>query len=325
METLPILSFKPIFKETVWGGRRLEHRLGKALPQDVPVGESWEIVDLPSDQSVIATGDVVGKTLTALCADAFEPLLGGVALLEDRFPLLFKFIDAHQTLSVQVHPDEAACARLGRGARPKTEAWYIIDCEPNAVLYVGLKPGVSKAAFAKAIDDGTTEDLLHRFAVQPGDLVYLPSGTVHAIGAGILLAEVQQSSDTTYRVFDWHRVGLDGRPRELHVKEALESISFGAVGVPAFDAPPSGRPGIACKDFEIEVLNLSDGETGVLEGVGPLITMGVAGTGTAALSAGGYRSSLGCGETRLIPAAIAAKTRFQAQGRVSLLAVRIPA
>jgi mannose-6-phosphate isomerase len=321
MKTLPILAFAPLMKPTVWGGRRLGHLLGKQLPPATPVGESWEVVDLPGDQSVVAGGPLAGATLADLREQHGGGLLGGAPLLAGRFPLLIKFIDAAQTLSVQVHPDEAACARLGGGARPKTEAWYVIAAEPGALLYVGLDAPVERDRFAAAIADGTVEQLLHRLPVRPGDFVYLPSGTVHAIGAGIVLAEVQQSSDTTYRVFDWNRVGLDGRPRQLHVTQALESIDFAQVGPPAAATPASGNPGISCLDFTMEALG-PEPVSARLTGEGPLILMAVSGDGAARVEARDDRAELRGGGTLLVPACRAGEVRVEGAGGLTLLGIR---
>jgi mannose-6-phosphate isomerase len=325
MGNLSILEFKPLYKATVWGGRRLETVLNKFLPNDGPFGESWEIVDLPSDQSIVSTGNQKNKTLQEIRQQYTGELLGNAPLLDGRFPLLFKFLDAQQTLSVQVHPDEAACARLGGGARPKTEAWYIIDSEPNAVLYVGLKPDVDRKTFQDAITAGNVEPLLHKLPVSAGDFIFLPSGTIHAIGAGIILAEVQQSSDTTYRVFDWNRVGLDGKPRQLHVTEALESIAFGTWGQPSYAPPPSGRPGIACDYFVMESVALEDGGDATLQGAGMLALMGIGGNGQAELRVDGKSTFLRCGQTRLVPAARNGDIALRSNGQMTILAVRVPA
>ncbi len=324
MGRLPILKFDALFKQTVWGGRRLEALLNMTLPGDGPIGESWEVVDLPSDQSIVSGGEHEGKSLEYLLDERADELLGGARLLAGRFPLLFKFIDAQQTLSVQVHPDEEACARLGGGARPKTEAWYILGAEPGAVLYVGLREGVDKKTFGEAVEAGTVEELLHRLPVYAGDFVFLPSGTVHAIGEGIVLAEVQQSSNTTYRVFDWNRVGLDGKPRQLHVQEALESIAFGTRGVPDHDTPSSGRPGIACADFIMEIVELGDQTEEIFSGHGPLILMGIGGDGEAVIRAGGERATISSGEARLVPAHCAESVIVHPKGPLTLLATRIP-
>jgi mannose-6-phosphate isomerase len=323
MGTLPILEFQPIVKELVWGGRRLEKVLGKTLPEHALFGESWELVDLPTDQSVVRNRALEGATLEDLREGHREALLGGAPLLDGRFPLLFKFIDANQTLSVQVHPDEAACRRIGGGARPKTEAWYIIDRLPGAVIYVGLKPGVTQKEFADAVTHHRVETLLHKIKVSRGDFIFLPSGTIHAIGSGVLLAEVQQSSDTTYRVFDWNRVGLDGKPRKLHLEEALESIDFTRSELPEISAPPSGRRGVVSDYFVMEQLDLSNA-VAALEGAGPLVLMGVGGHGRVEISADGDLSEIRRGQTRLVPAAISGKVTLTSRGENTLLAVRIP-
>ncbi len=323
MTTLPILEFNPIVKELVWGGRRLEEILDKPLPASSPFGESWEVVDLPSDQSTVGTGALKGTPLEILRKDHREALLGGASLLEGRFPLLFKFIDADQTLSVQVHPDEAACKRLGGGARPKTEAWYIIDHLPGASLYVGLKPGVTRERFAEAISRNSVETLLHEIKVKRGDFIFLPSGTIHAIGAGVLLAEVQQSSNTTYRVFDWNRMGLDGKPRTLHVDEALESIHFEDTGLPELTPPPSGRPGLVSDYFIMEKVEM-DRSVEVLRGEGLLVLMGVGGEGRVEITAASNTVEMTRGQTRLVPACIAREVALKSRGRLTLLAVRIP-
>ncbi|MBN2340679.1 MAG: class I mannose-6-phosphate isomerase [Deltaproteobacteria bacterium] len=307
MVHLPILKFAPILKSIVWGGRNMETLFSRRLPSDDPYGESWELVDLDGDgnQSTVKGGPFVGSTIEQLVADHSEALLGTASLLEGRFPLLFKFIDAQQTLSVQVHPDTNACVRLGKGARPKTEAWYIISCEPAAKLYVGLKTGVTRSAFESALTNGTVEQYLHEKSVKPGDYVFLPSGTIHAIGAGIVLAEVQQSSNTTYRVFDWNRVGLDGRPRELHVSEAMESIHFDEFEEPVIVSPYSGRPGVRCDYFSMETVAFNDGESAGFSHAGPIVLMHTQGDGEITLNAEHSVMSIRKGETAVIPACIA--------------------
>ncbi|HUU85800.1 MAG TPA: type I phosphomannose isomerase catalytic subunit [Phycisphaerae bacterium] len=220
------LIFEPILKRRIWGGRRLE-ALGKRLPPGETIGESWEVADLEQDQSVVRSGLARGKTLPELVRTWGDDLLGGVELFEGRFPLLIKFLDAAQLLSVQVHPDQAMAKTLGGQVRVKDEAWYVIDAEPDGAIYYGLNDGVDRAAFAAAIDAGTVVDTLRRVPVRPGDCYYLPAGTLHALGAGVLVAEVQTPSDVTYRVYDWDRVDpKTQRPRQLHVEQALQCIHF---------------------------------------------------------------------------------------------------
>lgn len=224
MHTLYPFVFQPIFKERVWGGRALERLYKKPLPAKVPIGESWEISDRPGDVSVIANGPLAGKDLRWLMEHHERELLGDSKPANGRFPLLIKILDAEEKLSLQVHPPAHKAAEL-RG-EPKTEAWYIADAAPGAELYVGLKRGVTRAQFEKKIATGDVAECFHRVPVGAGDTMFLPSGRVHAIGAGLVIFEIQQNSDTTYRVFDWHRVGLDGKPRELHVEQSLASIDF---------------------------------------------------------------------------------------------------
>lgn len=218
------LTFQPLFKERIWGGRDLERLYGKPLPPSVPIGESWEISDRPGDVSVIANGPLAGRDLHWLVDSHREALLGAAAPYQGRFPLLIKLLDAREKLSLQVHPPADRAPALG--GEPKTEMWYIADAAPGAELYVGLRRGVTRQQFEQAIADGSVAGCFHRHPVKAGDAMFLPSGRVHAIGAGLVIFEIQQNSDTTYRVFDWNRVGLDGKPRPLHVVESLASIDF---------------------------------------------------------------------------------------------------
>ena len=217
--------FRPIFKERIWGGRELERLYGKKIPAGQPTGEAWEISDRPGDAGVIANGPLAGKDLRWLMENHAAEILGDAKpAAEGRFPLLCKILDAREKLSLQVHPPASKAAEL-RG-EPKTEMWFIADAAPDASLYVGLKRGVTRAEFEKKISDGSVADCFHRIPVKAGDTMFLPSGRVHAIGDGLVIFEIQQNSDTTYRVFDWNRVGLDGQPRELHIAQSLASIDF---------------------------------------------------------------------------------------------------
>jgi len=219
--------FEPIFKQRIWGGRGLQG-LGKNLPGDAPIGESWELVDLESDQSVVRDGPAKGMTLRQLVETWGRGLLGDVPLFDGRFPLLIKFLDAASDLSVQVHPDETMARQLGEGVRVKHEAWYILDAQPGGVIYYGTAKNVSRNDFARAIADGKIVDLLNKVPVKAGQCYYLPSGTVHALGAGVMVAEIQTPSDTTFRVYDWDRVDpTTGKPRPLHIEQALACIHFG--------------------------------------------------------------------------------------------------
>ncbi len=217
------LVFEPIFMERVWGGRRLEEFYGKKLPPDLPIGESWEIVDRPEAQSVVRNGSLGGRTLHELWSKHRGAIFGDVPDAP-RFPLLVKLLDAREKLSVQVHPPDEFVRAFGGEA--KTEFWYIADAEPNAELYVGLRRGSTRHDFEQALHTSDVAQHIHRIQVRTGDALFLPSGRVHAIGAGNLIVEIQQNSDTTYRVFDWNRLGTDGKPRALHVEESLRCIDF---------------------------------------------------------------------------------------------------
>jgi mannose-6-phosphate isomerase len=224
MATLYPLTFEPIFKERVWGGRALERLYGKHLPPKVPIGESWEISDRPGDASVITNGPLAGKDLHWLVENHQRELLGDAKPANGRFPLLIKILDAEEKLSLQVHPPEHKAVDL-RG-EPKTEAWYIAEAGLGAELFVGLKRGVTRAEFESKIKTGDVAECFHRVPVKTGDTMFLPSGRVHAIGGDLVIFEIQQNSDTTYRVFDWNRVGLDGKPGDLHIEQSLASIDF---------------------------------------------------------------------------------------------------
>ena len=220
------LKFRPIYKQRIWGGQKLREVFDKDLPPFEKIGESWELADLPNDKSVIANGELAGETLSSTI-EKYPKEITGDENFSVPFPLLIKLLDAQDVLSVQVHPDPQTCRRLGKG-EPKTECWYIISAAPDAVIYKGLKESVTKKQFAEAIEKGNVANMLAKVSVEAGQCHFLPAGTAHAIGPGLLIAEIQMPSDTTYRVFDWNRVDDAGKPRELHIEEALESIHFDA-------------------------------------------------------------------------------------------------
>lgn len=239
------LTFAPILKERIWGGRRLAELYGKPLPPGAPIGESWELVDREHDQSVVDDGPLAGTTLNALWNEHREEVFGaaGRASDDDRFPLLVKLLDARETLSLQVHPPPRVAPALG--GEPKSEVWLITDADPGAHLFAGLRAGVDRDAFERQLRGGDdVSDLLHRLPVRAGDALVVPSGRVHAIGAGSVLLEVQQRSDTTYRVHDFGRLGLDGKPRDLHVDASLQCIDF------ADTEPALVPPGDVITDWE---------------------------------------------------------------------------
>ncbi len=260
------LIFEPILKPRIWGGRRLASVLGKTLPAGQSIGESWELSDLPGDESVVREGPYRGHSLRRLVGEWGRELLGSARLVEGRFPLLIKFLDAVADLSVQVHPP-AAVAATEPGAHLKNEAWYVVAAEPGSMIYLGLQPGVARGQFVEALRTGDVAPLLRPVPARPGDCHYLPGGTVHALGAGVLVAEVQTPSDTTYRLFDWNRIDPStGRPRELHVEQALRCIDFDSPGPP--EPPPRSHSAdmwtavtrlAACEQFVIEKVRMIEG------------------------------------------------------------------
>jgi len=234
------LVFEPIFMERVWGGRRLESLYGKRLPSAALIGESWEIVDRPEAQSVVHEGPLRGKTLHELWSKHREAIFGNVPhgpssprdesvqsaerTGVSRFPILAKLLDAQENLSLQVHPPTRLAKQLG--GESKSELWYVADAAPTARLYVGVKKGATRAVFEKALEQGKVERHLHALEVAAGDVIFLPSGRLHALGAGNVIVEIQENSDTTYRVYDWNRAKKGRAPREMHIAKALQCIDF---------------------------------------------------------------------------------------------------
>ncbi|MGB1815367.1 MAG: type I phosphomannose isomerase catalytic subunit, partial [Rubripirellula sp.] len=198
------LTFAPVLKQTIWGGRLLGDHLKKPIGSAADYAESWEVVDHGEDQSIVQNGVLAGKTLKQLIRNNADWLLGSKTGM-DSFPLLLKYLDCNRVLSVQVHPDDEYALKMPMPDLGKTEAWYIVAAAPESLIYAGLKEGVDSSTLQAAIKNGTTEDALHSFHPSAGDIVFIPAGTVHALGAGLLVAEIQQSSDTTFRLFDWNR------------------------------------------------------------------------------------------------------------------------
>lgn len=222
---MPPLFFPPILKRIRWGGRRLESLLGKPIGPETDYAESWEVVDHGADQSTMDAGEFAGWTLARFVKERNRELFGRHAG-RTQFPLLVKFLDANDRLSLQVHPNDAQAKTFDPAENGKTEAWVILHAEPRSQLYAGLKQGIDRETLRQHLKTGQLEDCLHKFAVAAGDCVFIPAGTVHAIAEGIVLAEIQQSSDLTFRLHDWGRLGTGGRPRELHGEAGLSAIDF---------------------------------------------------------------------------------------------------
>jgi mannose-6-phosphate isomerase len=253
-----LLRFQPLYQERVWGGRALESSLGRKLPAAQPIGESWEIVDRPEAQSIVEGGPLNAQSLRTLLTRHAADVMGPKWPATRPFPILVKWLDCRERLSLQVHPPAAVAAELG--GEPKTENWYIAETAPGAELIVGLKRGATREQFERAIKDQSLEACVHRFRVAAGDSILVHSGQVHAIDAGNLILEIQQNSDTTYRVYDWGRVGLDGQPRQLHVAQSLRSIDWNDFEPAPVRAAPTSGVIADCQEFCIRRVVLGAGE-----------------------------------------------------------------
>ncbi len=293
------LAFKPIFQERIWGGRNLERLYRKGLPPQGLFGESWEISDRAEAQSVLANGRLAGKTLHWLMENYERELLGEAKSLNGRFPLLVKILDAEEKLSLQVHPPPHKASFLH--GEPKTEMWYITDARPGAELYAGLRAGTTREEFEARIKSERVAECFHRLPVRSGDAMFLPSGRVHAIGAGLVIFEIQQNSDTTYRVFDWNRKDASGHPRALHVEESLACITFEDFEPKPITFGPGDRK-VIVEDplFRVEVIDFKQSGESVDE---PLRTARVLGVVEGRVQVGA-ELELSAGEFCLIPACL---------------------
>lgn len=224
-----LLPMRPYFREMVWGGRRLETLFGKDLPPQKLIGEAFELSALSQQESRVAAGPLAGRDLRGLLAEYRQRLVGEAvwARYGQEFPLLVKLLDPQQDLSIQVHPNDAYARQNGLGPLGKMEAWFVLQADGGRIAY-GLKPGVSRQGLAQAAASGRVEEVVEFYPARHGDVVFMPPGTVHALCSGVVIYEVQQSSDLTFRLFDYNRLGLDGKPRDLHVEQSLEVIDFSA-------------------------------------------------------------------------------------------------
>lgn len=303
------LMFKPILKERIWGGRKLEEKYGRQLPEG-KIGESWDIACHPNGTSIVDNGIYKGKSLSELIEERGKDILGKI-VEEDfsKFPLLIKILDASDVLSVQVHPDDEYAAANENGELGKTEMWYILDAEPGAIIYYGVKPGISREEFREAIEKGQLESYLGRMEVKKGDVIYIPAGMVHAIGAGIMICEIQQNSDTTYRVFDWNRKGADGNPRELHIEKALDVIDFEGKhsrekvkGLAVQEQGGERTIYVACRYFAMEKLDIA-GEMKECADGDKFFTLTIA-EGSGEIRYDGGVQAFSAGDSLLIPASL---------------------
>jgi mannose-6-phosphate isomerase len=308
------LRFSSCYQTRVWGGRRLHSLLGRELPDAAGVyGESWELCDRPEVVSTTAEGVSLHELWTQHRAEVF----GSAALQHPapRFPLLMKILDACDDLSLQVHPPERVATQLG--GEPKTEMWFIAHAEPGAKLYAGLKPGVTRELFEAALATGTVADEVQVLHPQAGDCLFIPSGRLHAIGAGLMIYEIQQNSDTTYRVHDWNRNGLDGKPRELHVEQSLASIDFTDCAAQLLPRCSSGAL-VSCEHFDVRLADASQDSAG---SPGEHLTLAVT---SGSLQVGAMKCR--AGDFLLIPASMTASERHikNASSDAQWLEIRLP-
>ena len=314
MEIYPY-KFEPIYKEKIWGGRNLERMFARRLPEGAQIGESWDLADLAEGVSVVANGPLAGTTLTELTRNLGADLLGSAAPTgEGRFPLLLKLLDANDILSLQVHPDERAVAEIGPPAALKTECWYILESR-GGMIYKGVREGVTSDEFRAGIENDSVEQLVRRYDVAAGDFHYLPAGTVHALGAGVVVAEVQTPSDTTYRVTDW------GRGRETHVERSMQCIHF----TPSDDAAPgaAGPVLLRTKFFTVERRTLPYGGGEAMGAAGEAVAlMLLAGDGEFAFGCDGQDVRAVAGDTVLLPACLGPCT-LTAPAGASYLAIKL--
>jgi mannose-6-phosphate isomerase len=317
------LRLKPVLKQYLWGGRRLGTVLGKPLGDGDHFAESWEVVDHGTDQSVVAEGPLAGKTLHELVTQCGEALFGRQYPLP-QFPLLFKFLDAQQTLSVQVHPNDDQASRLTPPDLGKTEAWVVLAAEAGSKIYAGLQPSVDRETLERHRASGTCDACLHQFEPALGDCIFLQAGTVHALGAGLLIAEIQQSSNTTYRLFDWNRVDRDGKSRQLHISESLDTIDYARGPVGPQRPQPTDRPHVErlveCDKFVLDRWRIDDPQS--CGGDGRFHILAVV-EGQVTLAAKGQPLLLSRGSTVLLPAECPAVS-LKPQVRAVLLDMYLP-
>lgn len=316
------LKFQPVMKNNVWGGRALE-RFGYRLPEG-PIGEGWMIGDHPNGVTVVANGELAGLGLDEVRERFGAAVLGtkGVSQKNGRFPLLLKLLDCNDDLSVQVHPSDEY-EGLPPGELGKTEMWYILDAKPGAKIIYGLNPGVTRETLERAIAENRIMECLQQVPVHAGDSFYIPAGTVHALGAGVLVAEVQQNSDTVYRLYDYNRPGLDGKPRELHIEHSLNVISYGESGATRMrtdDAKPGEWLTLARSPYFVV-------EKGIVDGNWDLTTtdesfvMLVICDGEGVIRWGSESLAVRAGECFLLPASL---TAYTLAGRMTVLRSYLP-
>jgi mannose-6-phosphate isomerase len=321
------LRFEPIYQYRLWGGRRLSRLLSAPLPGEGPIGEAWALSDRTDHQSVIANGPLKGQTLGQVMEQFREQVMGSLTWRFRRFPLLLKFLDAHEMLSVQVHPSEDPSELIPAGDTAKTEAWVVIEAEEGSKIYTGLKSGTTAGILKDSLDDGTIMEHLVSIAPKTGDAVFIPAGTVHTLGNGVVVFEVQQNSDVTFRLYDWGHIDPETKaPRLLQVDQALACIEFGAsnsglVAPRVETATPVERERLFdCPAFLLWRVRGQDAFT-VGATAEPRVLVGIEGSGQ--IMHDGTPHAVGKGDVWLLPAE-AGECAFQPSGEVTMLEIAIP-
>ncbi len=316
MKTLYPFRFNPVYKDYIWGGSRIPKLFNRNQPDGV-YAESWEISTHPDGTTAIANGPLAGKTLRDLLPEHKAALLG-TGIKGDDFPLLIKLIDARDTLSVQVHPNEVNAASVN--GEPKTEMWYFLEGDGAAQIYCGLKPGIGRAEFLKAMENKTFADILQSIPAEKGEAVFVPGGRVHAIGAGCLILEIQQNSNTTYRIYDWDRVDAGGKGRELHIDKALKIIDWENNGDPLCKI--SGTTIQNCDFFRLDRFELKEAKDFPMTGKSFHALFIAEGTGTITWNGG--EEKLSAGQSWLVPAALGGYTVCPDGSGLTALCTTIP-
>jgi len=313
------IRFQPIYQARVWGGRRLESLFGRQLPDARPYGESWELCDRPEAQSIVIGGPFAGKTLHELWTRHRVEVFGARHQNHPAksFPILLKILDCCDVLSLQVHPPAAIAPSLG--GEPKTEMWFVAHAEGDALIHAGLRRGTTREEFEAALRDGTAASLVHSTMPRAGEFMLVESGRIHALGAGLLVYEIQQNSDTTYRVFDWNRPGLDGLPRPLHVEQSLACIDFNDFE-PAMQSPAAGGRMVECPHFAVTFHRIEPGGHAD-PGVAPddFVCVAVV-RGQGALRG----ENIVAGDFLLLPASIAVRPISAGESGLEWLEIRLP-
>jgi len=314
------LLFEPIYKERIWGGSKLKTFLNKEAPNAI-IGESWEISDLPNDNSVIANGCLQNKTLKEVITNSKSEILGDKVIAEFglNFPLLFKFLDAQQNLSIQLHPNDQL-AKLRHNSFGKTEMWYIMQADKDAEIIIGFNENCSSAQYLMHLENKTLPSILKRIKVKPGEVYFLETGTIHAIGQGIVIAEIQQTSDITYRVYDWDRVDAQGNARELHIDLALDAINYNYVDAQCFYDKVENQINtiVESKYFTTNFIPLTDKITIAKSQDCFRVYIVINGFITIFIANESYKFKMG--DTVLIPASI---TNYTIEGQAELLEIYI--